>query len=160
MRVVTSPGALYNRRMASQDSRETIIKRRQVEAGQASAALAGVLLAAGGWSGLAWLIFVSGRLPTVPNRWLFYVLVQIALTGSAVPFVRLLHRRFSHEGALFIPAGVMIRQAIWFGLWGTVCLWLRIPRLLSVPTAIVIAIAMIVIELLLRLRERMQWRPG
>ncbi len=124
---------------------------------QISAVSAGVLLAVGGWSGLIWLL--SNALPTVPNRWAFYGLVHVALTGTALPFVHLLHKRFSREHAVTLEPGVLVRQANWVGLFGAACIWLRIPRLLSLPMAIVLMIALIIIESLLRLRERMQWRP-
>ena len=142
------------------DSRTDIHQRVQVDSEHITVAAAGAILAVIGWSGVIWLILISGRLPTVPNRWIFYVLLQIALTGTALPFVRLLHRRFSRRRALFVRAGVMVRQAIWVGLFGTTCAWLRIPRLLSVPMASVIALALIAIEALLRLRERTEWHPG
>jgi len=134
-------------------------QRVQVDSDHVTVATAGAILGVAGWSGIIWLVIISGRLPTVPNRWIFYVLCQIALTGTALPFVRLLHRRFSQKRALFVKAGVMVRQAIWIGLFGTTCAWLRIPRLLSVPVAVVIALALIAIEALFRLRERMEWRP-
>jgi hypothetical protein len=126
-------------------------------AAQVSAVSAGVLLAVGSWSGLIWLLVNS--LPTVPNRWVFYALVHIALTGTALPFVHLLHKRFSRDQALTMEPGVFVRQANWVGLFGAACVWLRIPRLLSLPMAIVFLIALLIVESLLRLRERMQWRP-
>ncbi len=131
--------------------------REHVESAQISTAVAGVILAVGSWSGLAWL--VTNTLPTVPNRWAFYALLQIALTGTALPFVRLLHQRFSRQRGLFITPGILVRQATWVGLFVTACVWLRIPRLLSIPMAVVIALALVAIEALLRLRERTQWRP-
>lgn len=132
-------------------------RRREVDAEHTSVALAGAILAVGGWAGLLWVL--TNTLPTVPNRWSFYALLHVALTGSALPFVRLLHRRFSRGGGLFVTAGVMLRQATWVGLFATLCAWLRIPRLLSLPVALLIAGALIVVEALLRLRERTQWRP-
>lgn len=128
-----------------------------LNAAQISAVVAGVVLAVGGWSGLFWLI--GNQLPTVPNRWVFYALLHIALTGTALPFVRLLHRRFTRDHGLSLTATTLIRQATWVGIFGTACAWLRIPRLLSLPLAIILIIALIVVESLLRLRERMQWHP-
>lgn len=124
---------------------------------QISAVVAGVVLAVGGWSGLFWLI--GNQLPTVPNRWVFYALLHIALTGTALPFIRFLHHRFTRDHGRSLTATVLIRQATWVGVFGTACAWLRIPRLLSLPLAIVLIIAFIIVESLLRLRERMQWHP-
>lgn len=144
--------------MATAQQAEARAPRREyVEATHASVAVAGAILAVGGWSGLIWVI--THTLPTVPNRWAFYALLQVAITGTALPLVRLLHRRFSRGGGVFVGPAVLVRQATWVGLFVTTCVWLRIPRLLSVLLALVIAFALIVVEALLRLRERTQWRP-
>lgn len=144
--------------MAGTEQSERRATRREfVEATHTSVVVAGVLLAVGGWSGLVWL--VANTLPTVPNRWAFYALLQIALTGTALPFVRFLNRRFARSRGLFIPPGVLVRQATWVGLYGTICAWLRIPRLLSIPLAVLLALAFVMIEFLLRLRERIQVNP-
>lgn len=132
-------------------------RRTYDEATHTSVTIAGAILAVSGWSGLAWV--VTHTLPTVPNRWAFYALLHIAVTGTALPFVRLLHQRFSREGGALISPAVLVRQATWVGLFVTTCVWLRIPRLLSLPLALVIALALVVVEALLRLRERTQWRP-
>jgi hypothetical protein len=122
-----------------------------------SVVVAGLVVAVAAWSGLIWL--VSRQLPTVPYRWAFYAMLHIALTGMALPFIRLLHRRFSRPDGPHTGPGVMIRQAVWVGVFGTACTWLRIPRLLSVPVALILAMALAVIEILLRLREQTRWRP-
>jgi hypothetical protein len=129
----------------------------QVESAQASAVAGGVMLAAIGWTALIWLIFNS--LPTVPNRWLFFLLFQVALTGTALPFVRYLHQRFDKPGSTPLGYIVLVRQSLWVGLFGVACLWLRIPRLLSIPLALVLLAALVTVEFLLRQRERAQWRP-
>ena len=139
---------------STQQIERRTLNRRHIEAAHASVVMAGVLLAVGGWSGLAWL--VTNKLPTVPNRWSFYALLHVALTGTALPFVRYLNKRFARGGGLFIRPGILVRQATWVGLFGTTCAWLRIPRLLSIPLTILLALALIVIEGLLRLRERIQ----
>lgn len=130
------------------------LSREHVEATHTSVVMAGILLAVGGWSGLVWL--VSNTLPTVPNRWAFYALLHVALTGTALPFVRYLNKRFARERGLFIRPGMLVRQATWVGLFGTACAWLRIPRLLSIPLTILLVLALFAIEALLRLRERLQ----
>ena len=132
-------------------------RRQLVEANHLSVVLAGVLLAVGGWSGLIWL--VTHQLPTVPNRWAFYALLQVALTGTALPFVRLLSRRFGRDGGLHITANVLVRRALMVGLFGTTCAWLRIPRLLSFPLALILALSFLAVEALLRIRERTRWQP-
>ena len=112
---------------------------------------------AAGWAGLVWLI--TNRLPTVPNRWLFFALLQVALTGTALPFVHYLNERFRRSGAPSVPPNVLVRQDNWVGLFGTACAWLRVPRVLSWPVAFFLALSLVAIETFLRLRERSQWRP-
>lgn len=118
---------------------------------------AGLVLALIGWAGLAWLVL--NTLPTVPNRWLFFALLQLALMGTALPVVQFLHQRFAPRSGTADNPVVLIRQAAWVGLFGTVCTWLRIPRLLSIPLVLIILVALIAIEFFFRLRERMEWRP-
>lgn len=133
------------------------MRRIELESIQSSVVITGVLLAVIAWSGLAWLII--NNMPTVPNRWMFFMLVQIAITGTSLPFVRYLHQRFSPKGGLLVPTTVMTRQAFLIGIFVTACLWLRVPRLLSAPIALIVMGALLAIEFLLRLRERATWRP-
>jgi len=128
---------------------EEIIRVTGIRSAQMSVVVAGGILAVSGWAGLAWLL--GNTLPTVPNRWAMFVLLQIALSGTALPFINFLHRRFARDAGISITPVVLVRQAIWFGTFATVCAWLRIPRLLSVPTALIIAVALLIIESLLRL---------
>ena len=120
-----------------------------------SLVLTGWFLALAGWG---WLVAI--RLNLVPfnpgTLWLFYALWFIGLTGTAMPFVLFLNRRFARA----LPAEkVVLRQSIWVGLFGTICLWLQIPRILNLIAALLIAAALIAIETFLLLRARSQWRP-
>ena len=38
--------------------------------------------------------------------------------------------------------------------------WLQIGRMLTLPLAVLLALGFLIIEYLLRLRERSQWKPG
>lgn len=127
-----------------------------IEATHTSVVIAGVLLAVGGWAGLVWL--VGNTYPTIDFRWVFFVLLHIALTGAALPFVQYLNKRFERANASPVTAAVLIRQATWVGIFGVMCAWLRIPRVLSWPVALVLALALIVIEALMRVREHAQYR--
>ncbi len=111
--------------------------------------IGGVLMALTGWAGL-WLL-VTTTLPTAFPRWLFFVCLYLAVTGTALPFVRFLNARFA--GPRGVPAGVILRQSIWVGLFVVACAWLQIPRVLNPVIAGVLAFSLIVIEFFLRLRE-------
>ena len=112
--------------VTSEQTQSRLSREETVNSAQISAVVAGIVVAVGGWSGLVWL--VNNQLPTVPNRWTFYALVYIALTGTTLPFVRFLHHRFTRDHGMSLSAHVLIRQATWVGLFGTACAWLRSPR--------------------------------
>ena len=108
-----------------------------------------------GWGGLVALVFYT--LPTVGPRWLFFFLEVLALTGTAMPIVAFLNRRFT---SLPTPtAGGVVRQSLWFGIYGATLAWLQIGRVLTPALALLIAVGLVLIEFLLRLRERSQWKP-
>ncbi len=113
------------------------------------------ILAALGWGGLAVVILYT--LPTLGPRGLFFFLGVLALSGTALPLVYFFNRRFPSNP----PAepGVILRQATWVGVYGSTLAWLQLGRMLSPMVAGVLAIALLVTELLLRLRERARWRP-
>lgn len=120
--------------------------------------LAAWLLTLIGWScWVALVVFVdpfSGPLPL----WAFFIAWFCALTGTAIPFSRYLTRRFSAPHSQ-VSAGVLLRQAIWFGLFGTASAWLLKSGLLGLPTLLVLLAGLIGIEAFLRLRERARWSP-
>jgi hypothetical protein len=96
-------------------------------------------------------------LPTVGPRWLFFFLSVLALTGTVLPVVAFLNRRFPSNPPA-APA-VILREAIWVGIYGPTLAWLQIGRVLTPALAVLLATGLILIELLLRLRERSQWKP-
>lgn len=113
---------------------------------------AAVLLALGGWIGLYQLITTT--LPLAFARWLFFILLFMAVTGTAIPFARFLNLRFT-SGHYANPTGMIIlRQSIWVGLFAVLCAWLQIPRVLNAPVAFFLGLSFVVIEVYLRLRER------
>lgn len=127
--------------------------------------LAAWILALAGWAGLVGLTLFMPLTPAgnpthpVPSagaRWLFFLLWLMALTGSALPFVRYLHRRFARAP---VVSGVLLRQALWVGLFGATCAWLQIGRLLSPAIAALIAAGLGGVEWFLRMRERSHWAP-
>jgi hypothetical protein len=114
-----------------------------------------VILSLIGWGGLAWLVLYT--LPTVGPQWLFFFLGVMALSGTSLPIMAFLNRRFLSNP----PAtpGVILREAIWVGVYGTTLAWLQIGRVLTMPLAMLLAFGLLLIEGLFRLRERSQWKP-
>ena len=143
-RLARPGGSLYNRRVP-EDSANSL-----------SLTLTAWILALLGWGGLVGLVInVDPRVGPLP-LWGFFVLWLMALTGTALPFVRYLNRRFSPEP---VPADVLLRQAVWVGLFTATCAWLQRSGLLSSATAGLLLIALVGVEWFLRLRERAQWAP-
>ena len=56
-------------------------------------------------------------------------------------------------------AWVVVRQSLWCGLYIPTLAWLQAGRVLTLPMAVLLAAGLILIEFLLRLRERSQWKP-
>lgn len=108
-----------------------------------------------GWGGLA--ILVLSSLPRVGPRWLFFFLAVVALTGTALPVMAFFNRRFPSTPA---PTHAIIsRQALWFGVYGATVAWLQMGRVLTPTLAILLAAGLVLIEFLLRLSEKGQWKP-
>ena len=116
--------------------------------------LAAFLLAALGWGGLYML--VVRFIPTPGPIWLFFVLLLAAITGTTVPFMRFLDRRFAQSPAM---AAILLRRATWVGIFGTTIAWLRIGRALNIATGLLLAFALLAIEWFIELRERSRWQP-
>jgi hypothetical protein len=107
-----------------------------------------------GWGGLVVLIISS--LPTVGPRWLFFFLCVMAITGTALPITAFLNRRFpSTPPPTYF---VVVRQALWFAVYISTLAWLQMGRVLNPALAILLAIGLGLIEFLLRLSEKSQWK--
>jgi hypothetical protein len=109
-----------------------------------------------GWGGLALLFTFS--LPTVWPRWAFFVLWDLALTGTALPVTWFLNLRFPGTP----PAGdaVVVRQAIWVGVYAATLAWLQLGGIASLWFVLGLAAGLASIEVLIRMRERSRWQPA
>jgi len=116
--------------------------------------IAAAVLAGIGWLGL--LLLLQTTLPTIGPRWLFFFLLTQAATGTSLPFVWFLRRRFGDELA---PPAVLLREALGIGLYASVCAWLQINRSLSLTVALFLALGLVIIEVFVRRVERTTWRP-
>jgi hypothetical protein len=114
-----------------------------------------LLLMVAGWLGLAVLVLSS--LPTVGPRWLFFFFAVLALTGTAMPVMAFFNRRFPSTPTP--TAGIIVRQALWVGIYGATIAWLQIGRVLTPTLAILLAAGLVLVEFLLRLSEKGQWKP-
>jgi hypothetical protein len=114
-----------------------------------------IILALIGWGGL--FVLVNLTIPTVGPRWLFFFLGVLALTGTSLPAIAYLNKRFPTAP----PAtnGAIFREAIWVGIFFPTIAWLQLGRVLTPALALLLAIGLIAIEVLIRLRERSQWNP-
>lgn len=107
--------------------------------------ISALILAGIGWLGL--ILVLTATLPTVGPRWLFFFLWTLALTGTSLPFIWLLNRRFAPTS---LPQTTLLREALLVGLYGGLCAWLQINRTLTLPLALLLATGIIAIEWLLR----------
>ncbi len=116
---------------------------------------AAIILALIGWGGMAALIYLA--MPTVGPRWLFFFLSVLAVTGIALPLAAFLNRRFPSTPPATV--GVITREALWAGIYFPTLAWLQIPRVLTSSLALLLLVGFILIETLLRLREKSRWKP-
>jgi hypothetical protein len=54
---------------------------------------------------------------------------------------------------------VIVRQAIWVGVYGGVLAWLQQVRLVTIWTGLGLAIGLTAMEYLIRMREKARWHP-
>lgn len=108
-----------------------------------------------GWGGLA--ILITQTQPTVWPRWLFFALLFLALSGTALPAVWFLNLRFPSTPPIG-TAGI-VRESAWVGVYGTTLAWLQIGRLASPGVVLGLAAGLIATEYFILLRERARWKP-
>ena len=118
---------------------------KQTSSNYGSLMISALILAGVGWLGL--FLLMTATLPTVGPRWLFFFLWTLALTGTSLPFIWLLNRRFA---SISTPQSILLREALLVGLYGGLCAWLQINRSLNLPLGLLLATGIIAIEWLLR----------
>jgi hypothetical protein len=115
----------------------------------------GLILSTIGWAGLVALILFTR--PTLGPRWLFFFLFVLALSGTALPIVAFLNRRFPSRPPA--DGNIVLRQAIWVGIYGSLLAWLQLGRVLNLALIVFLAGGFVLIEFLLRLSEKSRWQP-
>jgi hypothetical protein len=109
-----------------------------------------------GWGAAAFAIL--NLTPTVWARWLLFFGGTLGLTSLGIPIMWFLNLRFRSNP----PAGasVIVRQAIWVGIYGAVLVWLQQVRLVTLWSGLGLAAGLIAIEFLVRMREKARWQPN
>jgi hypothetical protein len=102
-----------------------------------------------GMGGLV-LIFISLE-PTLWPRWLFYFFLTMAGTGFALPLAYVIQRRMAKQ---YISARILIREALFFGIYLDLLAWLQIGRITSNLVIFLLGGGMILLEVFLRMAEK------
>jgi len=108
-----------------------------------------------GWVGL--YLLINFTLPTLWPRWAFFFCAMFALTGTTLPVIYFVNRRFNLKN--FPPANVITRQAIWVGVYGAILAWMQLGRVANLNLAAGLALGFVLIEVFIRVREKAQWTP-
>lgn len=103
------------------------------------------------------VLLFSFTTPTLGPRWLLFFLITIAASGIFLPVAHFLHLRFPSTPA--VDATVLVRESLWFAGYFDLIVWLQLGRVLNFALAVFIAVGVVAIELLIRLRERSRWKP-
>ena len=112
-------------------------------------------LAVPGW---IWLIYLMTQtLPTLGNRWMFFVAAVFAVTGTAVPLVAYLNRIIKPFGPATFE--MIVRESTFIGVYAGILIWLNKGQVLTYGLALILGIGLFIVELLIRLRTRSEWHP-
>ncbi|MBE0669090.1 MAG: hypothetical protein IH588_00750 [Anaerolineales bacterium] len=103
-----------------------------------------------GWGGTASVLYFS--LPFVWSRWAFFVFIIMGLTGTALPIVFYLHKRFPDNPPA--ESNVIIRQSLWVGVYGATLAWLQLGRLVTLYVILGLAGGLVAAEYFIRIREK------
>jgi hypothetical protein len=116
----------------------------------------GLLLALIGWAGVAALVYFL--VPFLFPRWLFFFSLDIALTGTALPLVWYLNRRFSPNR--FPHDSVLWREGMEAAGLVTLLVWLQAGRILNAALGWIFFLVFLAVEILLRVYENSRWLPS
>lgn len=88
---------------------------------------------------------------------MFFVAAVLAVSGLTLPLIAYFNRIIQPFG----PANyeTVVREATMLGVYGGILLWLNKGQVLTAGLALILGIGLILVELLIRLRNRSQWHP-
>ncbi len=82
----------------------------------------------------------------------FLAALLVAVTGLVMPVAFIINRRFGRTDSQRFM--VVVRQAMWVGLWAAFCAWLQMQRSLGLGVMFLSAVVLMIVELLLQVRAR------
>lgn len=109
-------------------------------------------------SGYGLYQLVMNTLPYLKERWLFFFLMIIFITGIMMPIYAALNKYFFTIRKI-IPKTV-VRESLVTGLVCDILLWFQIGRVLNSTIIFLCVGGFILIEILLRTRDTVQYRSG
>ncbi len=112
-----------------------------------------LLLCVIGLGGLSFILITLE--PTLWPRWLFYFFLTMTGTGLALPAVFIIQRRLAKQ---YVPARVLIREGLLFGIYLDLLAWLQIGRIATNLVIFLLAGGMILLEYFLRMAEKATFR--
>ena len=101
---------------------------------------------------LGLVLLFSLTVPTLGPRWLLFFLVTLAGSGLALPAAYFLNLRFPSNPPA--QGNVLVREALFFGLYLDLLVWLRFGKVLNFAIIIFLLVGFGLIEFLLRWLER------
>jgi hypothetical protein len=108
--------------------------------------------------GFFWLIYLmTSTLPDLGNRWMFFAAAVLAISGLSLPLVTYLNRIVQPFGPANFES--VVRESTMIGVYAGILLWLNKGQVLSAGLALILGIGIVLVELLVRLRNRSRWHP-
>jgi len=111
-----------------------------------------LLLGLGGWEGVGYLVLTYP--PDHLTQTIFYALFFVAVTGTAVLPMTILHRVFPALAGRRRTRGVTLRQSAWIGLFAASVMGLRAARLRDLTLVIILGTILILSEAFWQQRGR------
>ena len=96
----------------------------------------------------------STALLEAANQELIFTFLAIILgivAGISLPLVYYLNKRFTLSNGHYL---IILRQAMWVGVWASFCTWLQMHRALTWSLSFLILAMLLLFELLLQIRGR------